>query len=314
MKAILGHRLAVIGFAIAFAVGASPVSAQGAAGPEGHVSAGATPSGQPPLIGGLCGIWWDLLDGSLPGLSAIGLTSDQRLIKFKVDRPGWACSIGVVDLPGTETVIGIDYRVQDGKLYGVGSNGGIYTLSTGTAAATKVSQLTVGLQGTFFGVDFNPSADRLRIISDTGQNLRHNVNPGGTTIADATLTYPPSPAAALGLTGAAYTNNDLDPNTATTLFDIDTTLDQVAVQSPANTGQLAATGKLGVNTDPRTGFDIHSTTRNGRTVANRGYAVLNIAGTSSVHAIDLLTGNATPTGSFDRPHTVVDLAIPLNAR
>jgi hypothetical protein len=30
-----------------------------------------------------------------------------------------------------------------------------------------------------FGVDFNPAADRLRIISDAGQNLAHNVNAGG---------------------------------------------------------------------------------------------------------------------------------------
>ena len=51
---------------------------------------------------------------------------------------------------------------------------------------------------------------------------------------------------ALGLTGAAYTNNDLNqPSTATTLFDIDTTLDQVVIQSPPGNGILVATGKLG---------------------------------------------------------------------
>jgi len=36
--------------------------------------------------------------------------------------------------------------------------------------ATSFSQLTVPLEGSFFGVDFNPAANALRIISDTGQN------------------------------------------------------------------------------------------------------------------------------------------------
>jgi hypothetical protein len=36
---------------------------------------------------------------------------------------------------------------------------------------------------------------------------------------DATLTYPPATAAATGVTGAAYTNNDADANTGTTKKD-----------------------------------------------------------------------------------------------
>jgi hypothetical protein len=91
--------------------------------------------------------------------------------------------------------------LQDGKLYGVGDRGGIYTISTRNASAVKVSQLTVALNGRFFGVDFNPAANRLRVISDTGQNLRHHIDdpagapPAGTTATDGTLTYPPATAA-----------------------------------------------------------------------------------------------------------------------
>ncbi len=106
--------------------------------------------------------------------------------------------------------------MQDGKLYGVGNGGGVYTIDPSTAAAVFVNSLTVPLAGTFFGVDFNPAADRLRIISDTGQNLAHNVIAAGVTAANATLTYTPppaSPVAALGLTAAAYTNNDLNQPT-----------------------------------------------------------------------------------------------------
>jgi hypothetical protein len=112
--------------------------------------------------------------------------------------------------------------------------------------ATFVNSLTVPLAGTSFGVDFNPAADRLRIVSDTGQNLAHNVNAGGVTAANATLTYTAPPATqvpALGVAGAAYTNNDVNQaGTGTTLLDIDTAMDQVVLQSPPATGLLVATG------------------------------------------------------------------------
>lgn len=249
------------------------------------------------------------------GLKAIGLTADQRLVAFRVDRPGAAVPLGKVGgLKGDTKLIGIDYRVQNNKLYGVGDKGGIYTIREVGAKATKVSRLTVALQGKAYGVDFNPAANRLRVISDTGQNLRHNLDDpqgapaAGTTAVDGTLTNPPIPPAtagttAQGVTGAAYTNNDLDTTTATTLFDLDTTQDQISVQSPANAGNLAPTGKLGVDAPLHSGFDIYSSTRSG---ANAGYAVTG----KRVFSVNLLTGKASPTGSFGKGR-VVDLAIPL---
>ncbi|MCX4974650.1 DUF4394 domain-containing protein [Streptomyces sp. NBC_00620] len=259
--------------------------------------------------------------GTLPkalgpsGLRAVGLTADQRLIAFRVDRPTDTAPLGKVSgLKGDMALVGIDYRVQNNKLYGVGDRGGIYTIREAGARATKVSQLTVALQGKSFGVDFNPAANRLRVISDTGQNLRHNLDDpagapaAGTTATDGTLTNPPVPpnpgATALGVTAAAYTNNDLDTTTATTLFDLDTTLDQVSVQSPANAGNLAPTGKLGVDAPLNSGFDIYSSARNG---TNTGYAVTG----GKAFRVNLLTGKATSTGSFPQGRQAVDLAIPL---
>ncbi|MDG4767036.1 DUF4394 domain-containing protein [Solwaraspora sp. WMMD406] len=247
-------------------------------------------------------------------LISVGLTVDQKLVIFDVDAPGKAWDIGTVsdDLEGDTYLLGIDYRVQNGELYGVGNVGGIYLLDLCNIAAEKVSQLTVTLQGKYFGVDFNPAADRLRIISDAGQNLRHDVNPDGATIEDGTLTYPPAPETATGLSGAAYTNNDLDPATATTLFDLDTNLNQVALQSPANSGQLAATGQLGVEPHPNAGFDIYSTVRDGRTVAVQGFAALDANGHRSLYKINILTGAADKAGNFPKKYNVTDLALPLN--
>ena len=213
-------------------------------------------------------------------------------------------------------LIGIDYRVQDGRLYGVGNGGGVFVIDTSTAVATFVNELTVALAGTSFGVDFNPAADRLRIISDTGQNLAHNVNPGGTTTANGTLTYIAPPAAAVaapGVTGAAYTNNDLNQaSTGTTLFDLDTTLDQIAIQSPPGNGILVATGKLGVDAGAVSGLDIYSQLRSGISVSNHALAVLAVGGDSALYSIELTTGKATRLGALDE--MVVDLAIPLNQR
>jgi Domain of unknown function (DUF4394) len=255
-------------------------------------------------------------------LNAVGLTTDGRLVRFSTDTPARTRNIGKVrkGLSGDQSLIGIDHRVQDGKLYGVGNNGGIYTLSTVDASASKVGQLTVGLMGTAFGVDFNPAANRLRVISDAGQNLRHNIDDAtatapplaGMTQNDGTLTIPPATTPAAGVTGAAYTNNDLDANTATTLFDIDTVNDTVVVQSPANNGLLAPTGKLQVDAGTSVGFDIYSRNRFGVTQGNTGYATVSVLGRYSFFQVNLLTGKLSRIGGFRADTQVMDLAIPLD--
>ncbi len=251
-------------------------------------------------------------------VGVIGLTDDGRLVSFRADSPRKVRDIAAVTgLAGNDTeLVGIDFRVQDGKLYGVGNGGGVYTIDTTTARAQLVNTLTVPLDGTTFGVDFNPAADRLRIISDTGQNLAHNVNAGGVTAQNATLTYtapPAQPVPATGLSGAAYTNNDVAPDgasTATTLFDVDTTMDQIVIQSPPGNGILVATGKLGFDAGPSAGFDIYSQVVRGVTVANRAFATLSVNGKYSFYGVNLTTGRAVLIGGFD--DQVVDIAVPLN--
>jgi hypothetical protein len=249
-------------------------------------------------------------------LRILGLTADQRLVCFGDRAPEFAVTIGAISgLVGADTaLVGIDFRVQDGNLYGVGNGGGVYRIDGTSGAATFVNALTVALSGSSFGVDFNPAADRLRVISDTGQNLRHNVNAGGTTVNDTALTN--AGAAALGVTGAAYTNNDLSASTATTLYDIDAALNQVSIQSPANNGTLAATGMLGFDASSSVGFDIYSTVRDGATVDVEGYAVLTAVadGVTRLYEINLPTGRATERGGFAPGNAPIDIAIPLDQR
>jgi Domain of unknown function (DUF4394) len=173
----------------------------------------------------------------------------------------------------------------------------------------------VVLDGAFFGVDFNPAADRLRIISDNGQNLAHNVNPppapGGVTAVNTTLNYP-APVnipLATGVTGAAYTNNDLSGTTGTTLFDIDTVLNQVVIQSPPGQGELVAVGSLTVDPNTAVGFDIYTDLKDNAAFKNRGFASLVVSGVSGFYRISLLTGQAISIGTFSVP--VIDIAIPI---
>ncbi|MFE0273707.1 DUF4394 domain-containing protein [Streptomyces sp. NPDC058992] len=235
------------------------------------------------------------------GLTVNGLTSDQRLVQFRANRPQDVKEIGAVTgLQEDTTLVGIDYRVQDGRLYGVGNAGGVYTINAQTAVATLLHRLEVLLEGTHFGVDFSAAANRLRIISDTGQNLRHNVEDGNTE-EDTDLTV-------LGVTGAAYTNNDMAPATDTTLFVIDTNGDQVGVVSPPNSGDFESTGDLGVNAGLPAGFDIHFSAK----AANQGFASLQTnGGTTGFYRVNLLTGEATMVGQAF-PVQVVDIAVPLN--
>lgn len=251
-----------------------------------------------------------------PSLRAFGISGDGTLMAtFTTDRPdvlNWVRSI--VNLSGDTALVGIDFRVQDGLLYGVGNKGGIYTIKTPSGGedvvVTKVSQLRYALNGTTFGVDFNPAADRLRVISDNGQNLRHNLN-DHTTIQDLNLTTPPAEGTTKGVTAAAYTNNDLVAATATTLFDVNTNSDQVVIQSPANNGTLAPTGSLGLDAQLKAGMDIYSTLSGGKTVDNAAFASLTPYGASlpSLYSVNLLTGEASVIKRF--PLNITDLAISL---
>jgi hypothetical protein len=250
-------------------------------------------------------------------LKAVGLTPDgKKLVSFDTDRPERARDLGPVKgLAGDTKLVGIDYRPANGTLYGVGDQGGIYTIDG--AQAKKVSQLDVALEGKAFGVDFNPVVDRLRIVSDAGQNLRDNVDANGDTVADGRLSNPAvAPATgtvpATGVTGAAYTNNDGDTATATTLFDIDTATDQVKIQSPANAGSLAATGALGVDATGDAGFDIYSKNRKDSSVELFPYVTLKVGDRYGLYEVSLLNGKVSREGDFPKDRQVADIAIPLN--
>lgn len=225
----------------------------------------------------------------VPVGDTIALTVTGRLISFNRTTPATLVGgIAVTGLASGETLLGIDVRPANNTLYGLGSAGGIYTIVPSTGVATRVTGLVnaaanavafTALSGTNFGLDFNPAADRLRVISNTGQNLRINVATGE-TFND----LPISPATST-VTASAYTN--AFPGAASTrLFNLNLTSNTLDLQDPPNNGTQVTGPTLGVSAAVVNGFDIDARD-------NTGYAALTVGSTTSLYRINLsATANA----------------------
>jgi len=253
--------------------------------------------------------------GGRAGDAAVGLAGGgTTLVSFGTNRPDRAWTgARLSGLVQDTRLVGIDFRVQDGKLYGVGDQGGIYVLDVKKSRAYLQERPRVALDGSdSYDIDFNPAADALRVLTAKGANLRVPFATPSATVVDTPLTRPapaptPGTVPATGITGGAYTNNDLDASTATTLFVIDTERDQVAVQSPANAGTTAPTGSLGVDATGDVGFDVRSELKRGKAVSVQGYAVVG----GVLYDVDLLSGAAYKQGRIGGGQ-VTDLAVSLD--
>lgn len=256
--------------------------------------------------------------------------TSNTLLRFDSATPGTVTgSTPITGLGAGETIIGIDGRPANGLLYVLTRNasnvGRLYTLNRATAVATLVATLTAdpadttapftALNGTRFGVDFNPVPDRLRVVSDTDQNLR--INPvNGLTTTDGPLAFdtdtdgtgPDTGDANAGanpnIVGSGYTNNFAGATT-TTLYDIDSTLNILTTQNPPNSGTLNTTGALGVDTTDLVGFDITRT--------NEAFAVLDVGAVSELYSINLASGAASLIGAVGGNPDIVGIAVDLDA-
>lgn len=238
------------------------------------------------------------------------LTASGKLVSFDRATPATVVgSVAITGLAKDETLLGIDVRPADAALYGVGSTGVVYTLDPSTGVATAKATLAAdaadtstpfdALSGSVFGVDFNPVADRLRVVSDTGQNLRINVDTGATT-TDGTLALAGGTAA---VSAAAYTNS-FAGTASTQLFDLDVAAGLLHLQDPPNAGVLAAGLPLGVVATTANGFDIDPR-------QNTGFAALTVSGATSLYSVDLVTGAAAvvPGGAIAGGEAVRGLAL-----
>ncbi len=240
--------------------------------------------------------------GAATGIDeVIGLTRTNALVRFTVADPGTILSTTpVTGLQAGENLLGIDFRPATGQLVALGSTSRLYSVSTVNGAATAIgtAPFVPALSGTAFGFDVNPTVDRVRVTSNTGQNLRLNPNTGTVAFTDTALN-PGTP----NVNAAAYTNN-VSGATTTALFVIDSTTDKLQVQNPPNAGTLTDVGSLGVDTGDEVSFDISA--KDGAAYA----AITPTSGASTqFRTVNLTTGATTNVGAVGGGQALKGLAV-----
>lgn len=259
--------------------------------------------------------------------TVLALTAEGVLIRFNAGQPNRVQStVSVKGLVAGDVLVGIDFRVAKGVLFAVGRSGQIYTLNPSSGQLTTVGNGNppVALRGTRFGVDFNPAADRIRVVSDTGQNLRFHPDtgaqvdfdakaPGGQ--ADPDLAYAPGDKQhgnAPQLVAAGYTYNNKDEK-ITTNFALDARQGTLVMQgsregatpveSP-NLGVLRTVGALGTGALTDATLDI-SDARNTALAAVR----TTDNPRTRLYKVDLATGTAALVGTVGRGQALLGIAI-----
>lgn len=240
--------------------------------------------------------------------------SGNTLVSFDHATPGTTLSsVAISGLAEGESVVGIDVRPASGGLLAMTSGNRIYNVNTSTGAATAIGSaaFTPALTGTAFGFDFNPTVDRIRVVSNGEQNIRLHPDLGTVAGTDTALAYATGDVA-FGMNpsvvGVAYSNS-LATATSTTLYAIDSTRDTLVRQgsinaspSSPNAGLLFTIGSLGVATGDSVGFDISSAT-------GVAFAALEVGGSSTLYTIDLSTGSATSVGAISGVSVARGLAV-----
>lgn len=226
---------------------------------------------------------------------AYGVTTTNALVHFDITTPNTVTSMAITGVGAGEAIRAIDFRA-DGILYGLGSDGVVYTIDPATAAATMLSDtLDAANAGQTFGFDWNPVPDRLRVVTDLDDNLRVDPNTGLLSGADTDVQYATGDANEgenPAIVAAAYSNNT-DTATVTSLYVIDQDLNILALQNPPNNGLLTTIGSLNVNVAGDVGFDIAPD--------GTAYAALILMGQTDpgLYTINLQTGAATLVGAIN---------------
>lgn len=233
---------------------------------------------------------------TMPVAYAVDMMNNLQIFNF--DKGATPVSKPITGLQMGENLLAIDMRPATGQLYGLGSSSRLYTINMSSGVATMVGSFPFAapLIGTSFGFDFNPTVDRIRVVSNTGQNMRLNPNDGSVAVVDLSLN-PGIPK----ISAAAYSNNFAGA-TSTVLYDLDPSTDKLYKQSPPNDGTLIEIGNLGIDIQTENGFDIGGT-------SDMAYAVLTSGGVTNVYMINTTTGAATVVSDFS--NSVVGFAVGL---
>lgn len=251
----------------------------------------------------------------------------QQLLKINPRSPNSIeTTLPVQGFASGEKIVGIDFRVARGDLYALSNQGRIFiiNLSSGVATLVPGSKPTEPINDGHWGFDFNPAADKMRVVGKQNLNLRLHPDTGaivdfdGKTLGtqmDPRLTYDQGDVNAAytpDIVAAAYTYNPTNEK-LTTNYAIDKQRGTLVMQgtkegaTPAvspNLGVLYTIGGLGIEPIQDASLDISDI---------NNVALGTITTSASLPAklvvIDLTTGRAELLGHFPRGKTITGLAI-----
>lgn len=275
----------------------------------------------------------------------IALSSDgASLIRFSPTTPGTTTVVAIStgSVVSGETLVGMDFRPQTGQIMALGVNptansASLYLVDPQTGAVTLIGAAS-GIQFTFdgstvvdlpdpatsgYGIDFNPTVDRLRVVTSNGFNFRVNPNNGAPIDGNFgqgafTGTNPDgllSGNGVAGLDAVAYTNSFAQSLTGgvTTQYTLDAATNTLYIQNPPNSGgqtlplPLTLNGAA-VDITSRTGFDLPasvSVAASNTPATGDGWLVATVGGTTGLYRIDLATGALTSFGALGAGSTAV---------
>lgn len=235
---------------------------------------------------------------TLPDVSFYALNDNNQLMLINVRNTSSPSATATISgLPTGEKILAIDFRPATGQLYGIGSNNRLYVINptSGAARVVGTDPLSPVINGNMIGFDFNPTVDRIRLVTNTGQNLRLHPETGVVAVMDGSI----NGAAGAMITAVAYTNNKAGV-TSTALYDIDPVNDRLYKQNPPNDGTLEFVGSLGIDITGTAGFDISP--------GGDAIAAVTILGQSELNQVNLTTGQLQKLGNL--PANIIGIAIP----
>ncbi|EAZ79225.1 DUF4394 domain-containing protein [Algoriphagus machipongonensis] len=239
--------------------------------------------------------------GMAPDVSFTALSADNMILTYEAqDLSSPTSMIAITGLPMGENIISIDYRPATGQLYALSTASKLYHINENSGAATMLGTepFSPAYDGANASIDFNPTVDRIRLVTESGQNLRLHPELGTVVAIDGSINGGMNPRI-----GAVAYSDSFSGTTMTTLYDIDLEENKLYKQVPPNDGGLEEVGNLGLDLEGVSDMDI--------TPDNSiAFAVSQKNTKTRLYRIDLTTGDAEWLGMFKED--VISIAFKTN--
>ena len=231
-------------------------------------------------------------------ISGVGQLEQLEDVDFRWHPNGALSPVPPSGLFAISVLAGLEYKLR------------LWTVDSETGVATAVgSPFGVVPGGNNFGIDFNPTADRIRGVNDFDANFR--VNPDNGARADSPTADVTLNPAGMKVSSLAYDRVDIPipPSVSanTTAYAIGSnpsdlfTIGGINSSPSPNGGTLSNAKPLGVTITPGSpiGFDIAP--------GGTAYASLVVGSQPGLYSVNLSTGAATLVGNL--PETLSGMAV-----